>query len=251
MTTAPDGTIYWVERYSATNSWKGRLRKLAPDGIVTTVAGGGDKVAENGTPGRRGRARQRPEGRRDRRRRLDLPRARLREEGRPDRPRRRRHPLRGQGRRQPSAARSTSGGKASESYIDSSTRSPSRNDGTVYFRIAGYDVSPSSGVILQGRPERHAAAGRRAPARHLRHRPARRARRDQRLHAEPLDDDRRRRRRRRDVRRRPLPDPQGRAAAAGLRRRGPRAAVRPTASRSTSSTATGATCAPATGSPAP
>ena len=50
MTVAPDGTIYWAERYSATNNWKGRLRKIAPDGIVTTVAGGGDKVAENGTP---------------------------------------------------------------------------------------------------------------------------------------------------------------------------------------------------------
>ena len=34
----------------ATNNWKGRLRKLAPDGIVTTVAGGGDKLAENGNP---------------------------------------------------------------------------------------------------------------------------------------------------------------------------------------------------------
>jgi len=44
MTVAPDGTVYWVERYSATNGWKGRLRKLAPDGIVTTVAGGGDTL---------------------------------------------------------------------------------------------------------------------------------------------------------------------------------------------------------------
>jgi len=42
LTAAADGTIYWTERYSQRGNWKGRLRKLAPSGIVTTVVGGGD-----------------------------------------------------------------------------------------------------------------------------------------------------------------------------------------------------------------
>ena len=50
MTVAPDGTIYWTERYSQIGNWKGRLRKLAPDGLVTTVAGNGDLAAQDGNP---------------------------------------------------------------------------------------------------------------------------------------------------------------------------------------------------------
>ncbi|HEX6025802.1 MAG TPA: RHS repeat-associated core domain-containing protein [Solirubrobacter sp.] len=51
MVGAPDGSIYWVERYSAINGWKGRLRRIGPDGIVTTVAGAGDiKPNTTGTP---------------------------------------------------------------------------------------------------------------------------------------------------------------------------------------------------------
>jgi RHS repeat-associated protein len=51
MVGAPDGSIYWVERYSGINGWKGRLRRIGPDGIVTTVAGAGDIApSTTGTP---------------------------------------------------------------------------------------------------------------------------------------------------------------------------------------------------------
>ena len=58
MTVAPDGTIYWTERYSQIGNWKGRLRKLAPDGIVTTVAGDGDLRRAGRQPGLRRRDRR-------------------------------------------------------------------------------------------------------------------------------------------------------------------------------------------------
>ena len=55
----------------------------------------------------------------------------------------------------PSAARSATGGKASESYIDSLYSIAAASDGTVYFRSLGNDVSPSAAVILKVDDERH------------------------------------------------------------------------------------------------
>ena len=175
-------------------------------------------------PGRRGRARQRPEGRRDRR-----PTARS-----TSRSASRRRSSRSIPPATPPASRArasrnergkiTTGGKASESYIDCAVRDRRSQRRHGLLPLAGYDVSPSSGVILKVDPSGTLlqAAGRLLGTCGNGQPDGRE--RDQRLHAEPLDDDRRRRRRRRDVRRRPLPDPQGRAAAAGLRGRGPRAA---------------------------
>ncbi len=119
MTVAPDGTIYWVERYSPTNSWKGRLRKLAPDGIVTTVAGGGDKVAENGNPAAEVALGSDPKG-------VAIGRdgsiyLALGYEKKVVRiaPERRHHPLRGQGRRQRARQDRRPAARRAQSYIDS------------------------------------------------------------------------------------------------------------------------------------
>src|SRR4051794_33122171 len=149
MTTAPDGTIYWVERNGPTNGYKGRLRKLAPDGIVTTVAGAGTKtvgltgipaseLSLNGDP--RGVAvgndgsiyiamgfeklviRIAPDG------------MATRFAGKGDRAER---------------GKITVGGKANASYIDSPYSVAAAGDGTVYIRSQGNDVSPSSAVILK------------------------------------------------------------------------------------------------------
>ncbi len=196
MTVAPDGTIYWVERYSATNNWKGRLRKLAPDGIVTTVAGAGDKVAENGNAAAEVALGSDPKG------------VAIGPDGSIylaiglDKKVVKIDP----GRR---TTRFAGKGVATERGEDRDRRQGER----VLHRLAvvdrrlqrrhglhplvGYDVAPSASVILKvddnGTLQQYAGAH----ARHLRHRRARRRGRDQHLHAEPLDDDRRGRRRRR------------------------------------------------------
>jgi RHS repeat-associated protein len=147
MTVGPDGTIYWVERWSATNNWKGRLRKIAPDGIVTTVAGGGDKVAENGTPASEVAIGSDPKG------------VALGNDGSiylalglekkvvkiaPDGSTTR---FAGKGVAN-ERGKITLGGKASESYIDSPWSIAASSDGTVYIRSIGNDISPSASVIL-------------------------------------------------------------------------------------------------------
>ena len=136
MTVAPDGTIYWTERYSQRGGWKGLLRKLAPDGIVTTVAGAGDKPARAGrhaasevTIGSDPRASR--SGRR-----LDLLALRVREEGHPDRPDGPHLRFAGRASRA-SAAQIESGRRGAAS--PTSTRPltvAAGNDGNVYFRIA-------------------------------------------------------------------------------------------------------------------
>ncbi len=148
MTVAPDGTIYWVERYSATNNWKGRLRKIAPDGIVTTVAGGGDKVAENGTPAAevalgsdpKGVALG-PDGSIYLALGLEKKVVRIAPDGATTR-------FAGKGVAN-ERAKIAFGGKASESYIDSPWSIAVSGDGTVYIRSIGNDVSPSAAVILK------------------------------------------------------------------------------------------------------
>ena len=148
MTVAPDGTIYWVERYSATNNWKGRLRKLAPDGIVTTVAGGGDKVADGGTPASevaigsdpKGVA-VGPDGSIYLALGLEKKVVKISPSGATTR-------FAGKGVAGERAKIAT-GAVASESYIDSPFSIAAANDGTVYIRSLGNDVSPSSSVILK------------------------------------------------------------------------------------------------------
>jgi RHS repeat-associated protein len=151
MTVAPDGTIYWVERYSATNNWKGRLRKLAPDGIVTTVAGAGDKVAENGNPAAEVALGSDPKG-------VAIGPdgsiyvalgfekkvVKIDPAGNTTR-------FAGKGV-STERGKITTGGKASESYTDSVYAVAVSGDGTVYFRSAGYDVAPSNGVIFKVDP---------------------------------------------------------------------------------------------------
>jgi len=44
LVLGPDGSIYFSERAGGANGWKARVRKIDPNGIVTTVVGGGDKA---------------------------------------------------------------------------------------------------------------------------------------------------------------------------------------------------------------
>jgi RHS repeat-associated protein len=149
MTAAPDGTIYWVERNSPTNGYKGLLRKLAPDGIVTTVAGAGTTV-----PGLTGVAAKDITLGGDPRgvaigadgsiyiaTGLEKSIVRIAPDGLATR-------FAGKGNRAERAAIAT-GGAANSSYIDGVYAVAAAIDGTVYFRISGNDVSPSAGVILK------------------------------------------------------------------------------------------------------
>lgn len=148
MTTAPDGTIYWVERYSATNGWKARLRKIGPNGIVSTVAGGGDKPAENGTPASevaigsdpKGVA-VGPDGALYVALGLEKKVIKIAPDGTTTR-------FAGKGVANERGTIKT-GGQASESYIDSPYTVAAAGDGTVYIRSLGNDVSPSASVILK------------------------------------------------------------------------------------------------------
>ena len=148
LIVAPDGTIYWTERYSQRGGWKGRLRKVAPDGIVTTVAGGGDKLPENGTPAAETTLGNDPKG-------LAIGNdgsiyiaqpyekkvTRIDPSGRTFR-------FAGKGVYN-ERGRIESGRQAAESYIDSPMTLAAGTDGNVYIRVAGYDVSPSNAVILR------------------------------------------------------------------------------------------------------
>ncbi|WP_028062594.1 RHS repeat-associated core domain-containing protein [Solirubrobacter soli] len=149
MTTAPDGTIYWVERNGPTNGYKGRLRKLAPDGIVTTVAGAGTKtvgltgipaadVSLNGDP--RGVA-VGPDGSIYIAMGFEKLVIRIAPDGMATR-------FAGKGDRTERGKIAT-GGKANTSYIDTPYSIAAANDGTVYIRSLGNDVSPSASVILK------------------------------------------------------------------------------------------------------
>ena len=149
MTTAPDGTVYWVERNSPTNGYKGLLRKLAPDGIVTTVAGLGTKVAGlTGAPAAdialgsdpKGVA-VGPDGSLYVALGAEKMVVKIDPAGTATR-------FAGKGSSSERGAIKT-GGAANASYIDGVYSVAASADGTVYFRISGYDTSPSSGVILK------------------------------------------------------------------------------------------------------
>ena len=225
LVVAPDGSIYWTERYSQINGWKGRVRRIGQDGIVSTVGRRGRPRERERQPGRPGRPGRRPIRSRDRPGRLDLRRPAVPQEGHPDRRRRARDAVRRQGRRR--RARRDRVRRPGRAVVHRRATDAGGRPGRL-------GLHPHDGLrrlaLELGDPararRRGARARRRPPARHLRLRRAGRRARRERLHAEPLDHDRRRRRQRAHVRRRPLPDPQGDGAAAGLRPRGPRAAVR-------------------------
>jgi RHS repeat-associated protein len=148
MAVGPDGAIYWTERYSSINGWKGRLRKLGPDGIVTTVAGAGDKPAEDGNPAAEVALGSDPRGlaigadgsiyvalqyyKKVIRIAPDGTVTRFAGKGDPDE----------RGKIEP-------GRPAAESYIDSPATVAAGTDGSVYIRSIGYDVGPSASVILR------------------------------------------------------------------------------------------------------
>ena len=148
MTVAPDGTIYWTERYSQIGNWKGRLRKLAPDGIVTTVAGNGDLAAQDGNPAYDVAIGSDPKG------------VALGNDGsiyvalqferkviRID-PSGRVYRFAGKGIKDERGT-IVFGRPAADSYIDSPVSVAAGTDGNVYIRSLGNDVSPSASVILR------------------------------------------------------------------------------------------------------
>lgn len=49
LVVGPDGSIYFSER-AVRNNWKARAAKIDPNGIVTTVVGGGDKLNDRPRP---------------------------------------------------------------------------------------------------------------------------------------------------------------------------------------------------------
>ncbi len=224
MVAGPDGTVYWTERYSGQSNYKGQLRKLSPDGIVTTVAGAGDKAPQDGNAASEVTVGGDPKG-------LALgPDGSIYIAMQSDKKVIKIDPA---GR----VTRFAGKGNAAERGDD---RDRQGRRGLLH-RLAGdgrrgqrrRGLHPLARLRrlavgerdLQGRRRRHPAAVGGPPARHLRQLRRRRRGRDQHLHAEPLGDDRGGRRRRGHLRRRPLPDPQGHAAAAGLRRRRAGAAV--------------------------
>ncbi|MBE2320610.1 hypothetical protein DVA67_031915 [Solirubrobacter sp. CPCC 204708] len=151
MAVAPDGTIYWTERPTQRSGWKGLLRKVAPDGIVTTVAGLGTKPAENGTPAAEASLGSDPQGVAIGNdgsiyiaQRYEKMVTRIDPSGRAFR-------FAGKGNHD-ERGKLGLGGQASQSYIDSPYTLAAGTDGNVYIRVLGYDVSPSSSVILRVDP---------------------------------------------------------------------------------------------------
>ncbi len=148
MTVGPDGSIYWSEEYSGTNGWKGRIRRIGPDGIVSTVAGAGDLPAENGNPARQVTLGNAPRG-------IAIGPdgsiyaalfflkkvVRIAPDGRVYR-------FAGKGVAS-ERGQIVGGAQASQSYIDGPWSVAVAPDGTVYIRVIGYDVSPSSSAILR------------------------------------------------------------------------------------------------------
>ncbi len=153
MTVAPDGTIYWVERNSPTNGYKGRCASSRRTASSRRSPAWATKVAENGTPASevalgsdpKGVALG-PDGSIYLALGLEKKVVKIAPNGATTR-------FAGKGVAD-ERGKITPGGKASESYIDSPWSIAASSDGTVYIRSLGNDVSPSASVILQGRRER-------------------------------------------------------------------------------------------------
>jgi RHS repeat-associated protein len=148
MVAAPDGSIYWTERYSQLNGWKGRVRRIGQDGIVTTVIGAGAKLPENGNAAAESALGSDPQGLAlgpDGSIYVAVPYTkqviRIAPDGRTYR-------FAGKGV-QGERGRITFGAQAAESYIDSPYSVAAAQDGSVYIRSLGYDVGVSAATILR------------------------------------------------------------------------------------------------------